>query len=228
MKNFLHKLHINILYFLKYKKIYEKQSGVKPHAVHIDTRSKRIVEKEQEEFNQFLEFATLAITPNRKEDNELIEYIKSKYGAAEFEIDPKEYRIDLFNFLKNEYSSIFEDPLLKDFTFVDLITDSNYRSIESQTRVDYLFERIELLNFEFKFYRFMNNPDSLTEEHKFFKVGIEKNSGKLLMSGHSDNSMIIAEDISLYYGVTANDIEKRTNTFIAYAIYLRDKGLLKH
>ncbi|MGB3366001.1 MAG: hypothetical protein WBA54_00810 [Acidaminobacteraceae bacterium] len=34
------------------------------------------------------------------------------------------------------------------------------------------------------------------------------------------------EDISLYYGVVKNDIRNKSNTFIAYAIYLRDRGML--
>ena len=226
MKDFFHRLHVRILWYLKYKRKYKKKGETGPLAVYIDTRPKRVIRQEKEKFDQFLDFFSSAITPNRKTVAELIDYIQSKYDAKEYTIEPREYRLDLFNLLKNDYAEIFDDPILQDFEFVDIIKERVHRSVESQRKVDYLFEKIDDYNFNFVYYRFVDNPDSETEEHRYFNVGIETTSGKLLAGGHCEASLKIVEEIALYYGVTENDIRDRTNTFIAYAIYSRDRGML--
>lgn len=226
MKVFFQKLHMRILYVLKYRKKFRNKDGTGPMAIYIDTRSKRKRKQDEDNFNQFLDFASRKITPNRKKLSELISYIETNYGAEQYTIEPRAYRLDLFNLLKNDYADVFDDPILQDFDFVDLIKEQAHRSIESQRRVDYLFDKIKDYKLNFLYYRFIDNPDSLTEEDKYFKVGIETTSGKLLMDGHGEASRETVEDISLYYGVAKNDIRNRSNTFIAYAIYLRDRGML--
>lgn len=217
---------MRIIYVLKYKRKLKKRGEIGSWAIFIDTRPKKKIKQEKEKFNQFLELASTTITPNRKETAELIDYIAAKYGAMQYSIEPRAYRLDLFNLLKNDYADIFSDPMLQDFDFVDIIKEQSQRSIESQRRVDYLFEKIKDYKFNFIYYYFIDNPDSQTEEDKYFKIGIETTSGKLLMHGNGESSRKVIEDISLYYGVSDNDIKNRTTTFIAYVIYLRDKDML--
>lgn len=228
MKNLFHELHVKLLWHLKYKKEYKNKFETGPMAIFIDTRSKKVIAREKEKYEHFIEYAAQTIKANRKTVTELIEYIKQKYGAEEYSIGSREHRLDLYNLLKNDYEDIFKDPELKEFDFGDIIREAVHRSPESQKRVDCLFDKIKKYHFNFIYYRFIQNPETKVEEQKYFKVGIETTSGKVFASGHGAVSGIIVEDIAIYYGVSEADIRTKSNTFIAYSIYLRDRGMLPY
>lgn len=220
--NIFRKIHHHIVYLFKYKRKFKKQYGDNmPWAVVIDIRSKRKIRRDEERYNVFLERACEIITPNKKTINELVEHLEQKYDAERYEISERDYSLFMINLLHNEYSHLFEENAQNNITIRDLrrfqyINTDKYVKIEHDP-----LDKIEDLEIKPMYYRLKNINKTDDLNVRYVDIAIDGVTGFFWTSGGSGE---IGRDIILFLGVSEEDIERKSEAFQRYAVYLRNIG----
>jgi len=165
------------------------------------------------------EHAHKVLKPNRRNIQSFIDYLENDLGAKEYIPDDFEIKVFKSNLMSSRYSHLL-DPF--------------DRRMHHNTIDDTLDYTINSINYRLKKY----HPDEIVEfDMRFYKVEdqlMSKNGREVLIRIEVLTDYIsvrncnhkTARELMNYLGLSEKDIKEKSNRFMQYVLWLRDKGEL--
>ena len=187
------------------------------------------------EHEKLLQQAAETVVANSRDFLEIVQYLKEKYQAVEHILLPQEIEILKANVIMNHFSDVLEKPQ-------PLSDKPTKKEILSYYQQDTTFIQArqydaESLGLDMRAYKLTNQQGnkgccpkknenavsscSFTENDII--VELEMKSEYLCIINGTDE---MRNDLTLWYGVSQQDIDNRTPRFLAYAYAMKQMGRL--
>lgn len=187
--------------------------------------------KKKEEFTEFLDRAAASVRPCRKSMEEAASYLADKHGAKPWPLTVRQLQTLKSNVIMNCYEGVLNRP-------EPLKKGAGENEVRSWFAQDTSFEQAEAypadrLNLDMRAWLLpdivqkdgravsLAKGEAVSEAGEKTIVEMEMNSGYVSLRSGSEEIM---DDLTLFLGVSGEDIEQRSPRFITYAALLRRRG----
>ena len=171
------------------------------------------------ETTELYEHASKVLKPNRRSIQEFIDYLENELGAIQYIPRDLEKKALKSNVMSSRYSHLL-DPFNRRMhhNTLDDVLDYIINTVNYKLKKYYPEEILEL---DMRFYKLSNN--SLNKNDRETLIRVEVSTDYISVR---DCDRETAGALMNFLGLSEKDIKEKSNRFMQYALWLREKGEL--